>query len=149
MLCHEELQTPLLGKKELNTRSFTSLSSTVDGSGDVFYAPIQSGMNASNEKHIKDSMIVFKMHKDTKYNFPLGISVADFPEYRAEVDRVLLKCDENKVSLLKSEFYDASNNLIVATASDPSSETKWDTVLENSPFALSQRIVCKPNEAQQ
>jgi Caspase domain len=149
MLCHEELQTPLLGKKELSTRSFTSLSSTVDGSGDVFYAPIQSGMNASNEKLIKDIMIVFKMHKDTKYNFPPGISVADFPEYRTEVDRVLLKCDENKVSMLKSDFYDVSNNLIVMIASDLSKETKWDTVLENSPFALLQSIVCKPNEAQQ
>jgi hypothetical protein len=115
----------------------------------MFYAPIESGTNAGNGKHIKDIMIVFKMHGDTKYNFPPGISIADFPEYRAEVDLILLKCDENKVSILKSDFYDVSNNLISMTASDLSKETKWDTFPENSPFALLQRIVCKPNEAQQ
>ena len=115
----------------------------------MFYAPIQSGMNAGNEKQIKDIMVIFKMHEDTKYNFPPGISIADAPKYRTEVDRILLKCDENKFSVLNSDFYDASNNLIVATASDLSTETKWDTFAEISPYALLQRIVCKPNEAQQ
>ena len=146
MICHEELRPPLLGKKELSASSFTSLSSTVNGDGDMFYAPIRSAMNAGN---VKDIMVIFKMHENTKYNFPPGVSIADFPDFRAEVDRILLKCDENKVARLQSNFYDASNNLIAATASDLSKETKWDSFLEKSPYALLQGIVCKPNEAQQ
>jgi hypothetical protein len=149
MLCHEDLQTPLLGKNELSTKGLISVSSTVKGDGDVFYAPIQSGTNGGDEKDIRDIMIVFKMHEDTKFNLPQGISLADVLEYRTEVDRILLKCGENKFAILKSDFYYASNSLMYTSASDISKGTNWVTFLEKSPYGLLQRITCRLNETQQ
>jgi hypothetical protein len=77
------------------------------------------------------------------------VSLADAPDYRTEVDRVLLKCRENKFPILKSEFYNASNNLVNVSAYDSSKEIAWAAFLEKSPYEVLQRIVCKPNEAQQ
>ena len=146
ILCHEELQTPLVTKTQLVAMNFSSLSSMVAGDGDIFYTPIQNGINTAEQQEI---MIVFKMFKDTDLVFKENISITNPPSYRTEVDMVLLKCDKKSISIRKSEYYDASNNLVYLNAPDLSKEMDWINFLEQSPYSVLQRIVCKPNEVQQ
>ena len=111
LLCHEELRTPLLARRDVTTRRFISLSSTVKGDGEIFYSPVESSVYLASEKDVREIMLLFKMHDDTKITFPPEVSIAGVPEYRTEVDRALLKCDENKFSFVKSDCYNASNSL--------------------------------------
>jgi hypothetical protein len=72
MLCHEQSRTPLLAKKELTSMHLLSLSSTVTGSGDIFYTPIQDSLNTVDQKEV---VLVFKMHEDIKIAIPPTISI--------------------------------------------------------------------------
>jgi uncharacterized caspase-like protein len=108
-LCHDLLHVPLVTKREVAAMNFSSLSSTTTGNGDIYYGPIRNGVNTANEKEV---LLVFKMNEDTKVNFPPEVLILDVPIYRVEIDRTHLKCDESKTRVDKSEFYDASNNLV-------------------------------------
>jgi hypothetical protein len=143
LLCHEELRAPLVTKKEVAAMNFSSLSSTTAGDGEIFYRLIRNSVSGANEKEV---LLVFKMNEDTKVNFSPEVSIPDVPSYRVEIDRALLKCDKNKSRIDKSEYYDASNNLVYLQSMDVSKEIPWRDFEETSPFALLQRIVCKPNE---
>ena len=145
IICHDLGRTPLIEKKDIAATKFISLSSTIKGNGEIFYEPIQNGMNTAEQK---DILLIFKMYADTEFNFPSGISIPDFPKYRTEVDRVLVKCGEPKYSIRKAEWYDASNKLEYLNVADSSKEMVWTNYSELSPYAITQRIVCKPNEVQ-
>lgn len=144
MLCHEQLRTPLVGKKELATMHYPSVSSTVKGDGDVFYKPIKNSMNTANQKEVA---IIFQMHQDTKFNLPPKISLPEPLYYRTEIDDVLLKCDENKYYSRWSNNFDAANNIVFTGGPDFSKEITWSDFEGSSPYAVLQRIVCKPSEA--
>ena len=145
IICHDLGRTPLVGKKELAAKKFLSLSSTVTGDGDIFYEPTQNGMNSVNQKEVT---LVFRLHADTALSFPAVNSVPDLPKYRTELDRLLLKCDERKFSIRKSEYYNAANDLINLFVADFSKEIAWNDFGDVSPYVMLQRIVCKPNEVQ-
>jgi uncharacterized caspase-like protein len=146
IVCYDQSHTPLFGKKELASNKFTSLSSTVAGDGDVFFVQTEGGMNTINQK---DVIVIFRMHDDHTVYLPPGISFADVPTYRTEIDRDLLRCDQNSILAVQGEEYDASNNLVYMSRPDHSKETVSQNFVDGSPFAVLQRIVCKPNEAQQ
>jgi hypothetical protein len=88
------------------------------------------------------------MHNDTAFNLPPGISIPEPLLYRAEIDRLLLKCDERKNAILWSNYFDASNNLVFSGGPDLAKEVVWSDFKEESPYVVLQRIVCKPTEAQ-
>lgn len=144
MLCHEQSRTPLVGKKELATMHYPSVSSTVKGDGDVFYKPIQNSMNTANQKEVA---VIFKMHEDTIFNLPPKISLPEPLYYRTEIDDVLLKCDENKFYSRWSNNFDAANNMVFTGGPDFSKEIAWSDFEGSSPYAVLQRIVCTPSEA--
>lgn len=146
ILCHEELLTPLVTKDQLVAMNFSSLSSTVAGDGEIFYTLIDNDTN-SEEQH--EIIVVFKMLKDTGFVGQPTIPKPDMPTYRTEVDKLLIKCDKNSFSSRKSEFYDASNNLVYLRGPDLTKEIVWENFVDGSPYAALQRIVCKPHEAQQ
>jgi hypothetical protein len=141
IVCHDEIRTPLLGKKQVATMSFASLSSTVTGDGDIFYAPIS---DEKSRDGVRDALVIFRMHKDTSLVFP-GIDTTVLPKYRIEVDHVKLKCFSNAVAITATNFFDASYNLVQLTGVDPSTERKWREYPDNSPYGTLQRIVCPSN----
>ena len=147
IVCYEQNRSPLVTRKELAGTHFTSVSSTVDGTGEVFFIPSATQREAETTNLI-DTVIVFKMYKDTKL-LPPAVSLKDPLTFRTEVDRVLLRCDRNESSRISSEYYDASNNLVYKNAKDYSQETIWHPHQDKSPFAVLQRMVCRPKEAQQ
>jgi hypothetical protein len=134
--CHEDSRTPLVSKKQLTSMNFLSLSSTVAPDGESFYKVMQ---HESTTQDIKEALYIIKTNTDRELKFP-DRSFSG-PKYLTEVHRVQLSCTENKVRFLKSEVYDASNNLVYLFA-NPSMETPWQGFLLNSTFDLLQRIVC-------
>ena len=50
--------------------------------------------------------------------FQQGISIPDPPNFRTEVDHVLLKCNENKLLIDKAEFWSAAKELVRVLALD-------------------------------
>ena len=59
ILCHEELRTPLIKKRQLASMNFLSLASTANGDGDMFYAPTEGDVKNSDER-----IVVVKEHQD-------------------------------------------------------------------------------------
>jgi hypothetical protein len=137
-VCTEDLRLPLIGKKAVSTMNWKLVSSTVKGDGEMAFAPTQSDLRAEGQK---DLVLIFRMYQDTNFNFPAGISFAGAPTYRTELDRVVLKCDQNTVVTVQSEYYDATNKLVVLTVPDPSKVVAQQYV-EQSPYSVLRRMVC-------
>jgi hypothetical protein len=136
--CHEEFRTPLVSKKQLTSMRFSSLSSTIAADGEIFYQVMQNGQSATQDK--TEILFIVRFHKERELKFP-NPSISG-PTYLTEVHRIQLRCTDNKLGFIKSEDYDASNNLVYVFAADPSIETPWKEFVLGSPFALLQRIVC-------
>jgi small nuclear ribonucleoprotein (snRNP)-like protein len=135
----------LASKEQLAAMNFRSLSSTAEGDGDMFYAPIEDEFKRSDEKEVT---VILQYNEDRKLTAQLpGMDVPDdFPRYRKEVSRVRLKCAENKMVIVKSEAYDAMLNLVHMNAVEFSTEPNWIQPGETSPLGLLLRIVCTSNE---
>jgi hypothetical protein len=145
IVCDEKLRTPLVGKKQLADMKFSSISSTVTGDGEMFYAyePLQVGMNAPDQK---DLIVLTRYYKERSPNVALPIAIPPLPSFRTEVNRVKLGCRENKMSLVdKGESYDDSNNLVALVLYDQSQKEQKE-FQDNSPFAMLQRIVCNKEQ---
>jgi hypothetical protein len=143
-LCQDQPPTPMVGKRELANQKLPSLSSTPSGNGEIFYRSMQFDDNGKDWRGV---LLVFKLNEDTKMTF--AAPVADTFTYRTELDYIAIGCDTRKVSVRKSEYYDASSNLLYVTIAPGSSkEISWSEFLDPSPYANLQRIVCKASEAQ-
>jgi hypothetical protein len=132
------MRTPLVGKQNLAKMTFTSLSRTVPGDGDMFFAADENESNADR----REVIVVTKLHdardlRLTSHPLP-GIA-----PYRTEVSRVRVDCMAGTMSSTKSEYYDAANNLIYMYTY----ATEFKDVQTASPLALLRRIACNANEA--
>ena len=85
---------------------FSSLASTADGNGELFHAADKSFPDAPDQKAILFIGEYFA-GRNIKDTLPAGFSIPDPPDYRVEVDRVLIKCSENKVALAKIEVLES------------------------------------------
>jgi hypothetical protein len=144
--CHDDLRTPLVSKEQLAKMQFTSLSSTLNGDGDIFYVPLQTSGNESNEKIF---LVIYKFFEDKVVPMDPDTEFSA-PHYRTEVDRVHLLCAEKKLAVVKNEWYDASNNLAYLTAVDPQvGVTSWIEIKQDivTPLTTLQRIFCNSGEA--
>jgi hypothetical protein len=141
IVCHDEIRTPLLAKKRVATMNFASLSSTATGDGDIFHAPIN---DEKGRDDVRDVLLIFKMQKDTSFVFP-GIDTTVLPTYRIEVDHVKLRCFGESRAIVRSNFFDASYNLIYLTGADPSAELQWKEFPQNTFYTTLQRIMCPNN----
>jgi hypothetical protein len=92
---------------------------------------------------------IFKNFADrnVKDFFPAGTSIPDPPNYRQEVDLILIRCEANKFAITKTEFWDASNRLVRIVFSDPAVSVKFSEFIPNSPFAAMQEIFCQKGYA--
>jgi hypothetical protein len=145
--CHEELRTPLVGKLELASPKYPSLVSAIAGDRDMFYIPIKDGNRAQNQITVTT---VIRWHEDRKISavLPAGTSIAESSQYRFQVAQAQIYCAENKMSVLKEEYYTASNDLVYLAAVDPS-KVRQVYVNETSPYGELRRIVCGLNEVRQ
>src|SRR5262245_19361549 len=137
LVCDEELRTPLVSKIQLADMKFSSLSSTTQGDGDVFYTPIiRGGMNTQDQK---EAIVAIRYYEDRTPNITVPASVPELQKYRIEVSRIKFQCMESKILPgAKRESYDASHNLVALSLNDPS----WTEFADPSPLALLHRILC-------
>ena len=86
------------------------------------------------------------IHNNSDHNvkefLPQGISIPDPPNFRTEVDHVLLKCNENKFAIDKTEFWSAAKELVRLGAIDRALPINFSDFKEFSPYATLQEIVC-------
>ena len=144
--CNETIATPLVSKKQMTKMDFTSLSSSTDGTGEILYAPAQKSRSDPNQMEVVGIFKNFADHNVKDY-FPAGASIPDPPNYRQEVDLILIRCDANKFAITKTEFWDASNRLVRIVFSDPAVSVKFSEFIPNSPFAAMQEIFCQKGYA--
>lgn len=139
IVCNEELRTPLVRKQELAEMKFTSLSSTMSGDGDVFYAFAQNDGNGAGSKEIN---LIVRLHDDAEVNLA-NRPVSGVPLHRTQVSRISLDCKNGTMGLTKAEYYDANYNLVYFDTNG----TEVKDIPNNSPVGLLRRIVCNVNEA--
>ena len=144
--CDEAIATPLVSKAQMAKMEFTSLSSTLDGNGEILYGPAQKSRNDSNQM---EAVTVFKNFSDhnVKEFFPAGTSIPDPPNYREEVDLISTRCDANKFAITRTEYWDASNHLVRMAFLDPAVSVKYTDFVPGSPFAAMQEIFCQKSYA--
>jgi hypothetical protein len=110
--CHAEIVTPLVSKGQLKAMEFTPLANTPAGDGEIFFGVSQTSQNVQDQKEI---VVILQNNSDhnVKEFLPPEIAIPNPPNFRTEVDHVLLKCDENKFLTDKVEFWNAANELVV------------------------------------
>ena len=74
--------------------------------------------------------------------FPQGISIPDPPDFRTEVDHVLLKCNENKLLIDKADFWSTAKELVRVVALNRELPFNFSEFKPFSPHATLQGIVC-------
>jgi hypothetical protein len=147
IVCDEKFRTPLVDKEQLASMSFSDVSSTSNGDGEVYY---QAMKNNEVPEGQKDVIVVIRQITELKLAGP-QIKLApgeDLGTFKTGVYWDRFQCQQKKVVALKTESYDASNNLKQLGVADLSKELGWMEFGDTSPFALIQRIVCGPREVQ-
>jgi hypothetical protein len=136
----------MVTKKQLADMKFKSLSSSTSGDAEIFYALSQDEKDAQDQKEV---VLVFKNAADHAINeyLPEGFSVPESPSYRTEIDRMLLRCDKNQFAIIKTEFWNASNQLVRLGTADPAIDVKFQEFKAPHPYAVLQRIVCPRDHA--
>jgi hypothetical protein len=138
IVCNEKFRTPLVSKKQLASMSFSDLASTPDGDGEIYFQVMQDDDVPQGQR---SAIVIFKHNNDVEFPIPTTLIIGT---YKTGVfwDRFL--CQEGKFSAVKSEFYDASNELKYLTAADLSKELVSGEIHENSPLGTLQHILCGP-----
>jgi hypothetical protein len=140
IVCDEQLGTPLISKKQIAEAKFNSLSSTATGDGEIFYVLSPNGQGAQSERQL---LFIVKLASDhsIKDVLPQNVSIPDPPNYRIEVNHMMLNCDENRFAFDRVEHWNASHELVRLQAIDPEA-IKFAEFQKFSPVATLQEIVC-------
>ncbi len=146
IVCDDALGRPLASKKQMANMNFISLSSMVGGDGEIFYGPAQK---SQSDPHQREVTIMLKLSSDRNVNatFPAGVSISDPPNYRQELDRLLIKCDTNKFAIIRTEYWNALNQLVRMQFADPLVNPTFSDFMNTSPFAAMQEIFCQKDYA--
>jgi hypothetical protein len=135
ILCDEGMRTPLVGKQDLIKMTFSSLSRTTAGDGEMFYALIE------NELHSREREVAVIVRFDRDHDLALsGQALPDIPQYRTEVSGMKLDCADGTSTKTKSEYYDSANNLIYLNS-------QGTVFSDKEVFALLRRKVCNTEDA--
>jgi hypothetical protein len=137
LLCDERLRTPLVSKNQLASMDFSYLSPTSDPDGAIYYQPLQNEGESQTEK---DVVVLIKFAKDRKVaeQAAPGSSV-ELGNFSTTVNLDRISCEEKKVFVLKTEYFDASNALRYIYVANAKT---WSEFEEGSPLELLQGIVC-------
>jgi hypothetical protein len=120
---------------------FTSLASTAAGDGEIFFSPSQTSQIVQDQREI---VLIFRFNSDRNVKDFLapGASIPDPPNFRTEVDHVLLKCNENKFLIDKSEFWSAERELVRVQAPNRELPFAFSEFKQFTPYSTLQEIVC-------
>ena len=140
IVCNDKLRNPLVNKKQLATMNFSDLATLPDGDGEIYYQVIQDD---DVPKAQRDAIVLFMHNNDKELITPPGVTLK-LGTYKTGVFWDRFQCQERKFSALKSEFYDASNELKHLMAADLSKEPVWSEIKETSPLDTLQQILCGP-----
>jgi len=137
--CNERVSAPLLSKKQIIEMKFDSLVKSPNGEGEVFRYLVPNQQTA-NQKTI---LMILRWVEDhnIKDTLPQGLSIPNPPNYRTEVDRIVLKCDEKKYLTDKVEYWNSSNDIVRIQAIVPS-DMKFLEFDEKSIHTVLQGIYC-------
>jgi len=133
ILCDDGIRTPLVDKQDLAEMRFSSLSSTVAGDGEIFYALAQNGLQPRQ----REVSVVTQLHRARELDLS-GQRPPDVPPYRTQVSRVEVNCADGTMAEMKSEYYDPSNSLIYLNAHG----TPFSDIQATAPLAVLRRVVC-------
>jgi hypothetical protein len=133
IICDEDMRTPLVGKQDLAKRTFSSLSRTVAGDGEIFYALAPNEARGGS----REVAVVVRFDRDRELALS-GQTLPDVPQYRTQVSGVRLDCADGTSTQTKSEYYDSANNLIYLGAQAMAFGDKQSA----SPFTLLRQAVC-------
>jgi hypothetical protein len=144
--CNETVATPLVSKKQMAKMDFASLSSTIDGTGEILYGSVQKSRSDPDQV---EAVTIWKYFADhnVKEFFPAGTFIPDPPNYRYEVDLMLIRCDSPKFAITKTEFWDTSNRLVRSQFWDPAVSIKYNEFIPTSPIGAMQEIFCQKSYA--
>jgi hypothetical protein len=135
ILCDEGMRTPLVGKQDLVKMTFSSLSRTAAGDGEMFYILMQ------NELHGREREVAVIVRFDHDREVALSSQpLPDIQHYRIQVFGVKLDCADGTSTDTKSEYYDSGNNLIYLS-------TQGTPFSDKEAFALLRRTVCNTQDA--
>ena len=121
-------------QRSANRNEIYVTSSTASGDGEIFFGPSQTSQNVQDQKEI---VLIIRNNSDhnVKEFFPQGISIPDPPNFRTEVDHVLLKCNENKFLIDKTEFWSAAKELVRVVALNRELPFNFSEFKEFTPYA--------------
>ena len=143
--CDPALSTPLVSKKQMEEMSFTSLSSSLGGDGEIFYLPPRQGRDNPSEFEI--TIILRYLADHNVLDFLPGTSIPNPPNFRTEVDQVQVRCDANTFTIRRSEYWDSSNRLVRIGFIDPSAKGPISEIHSGSTFAALEDIFCQKGYA--
>jgi uncharacterized caspase-like protein len=110
LACHSSASAPLVGKKQLEEMKFSVLASTPDGNGEILYQRDDNGQDVEGQKAIV--VITHNFADRNVLDVLPGLSIPDPPNYRSEVDHLVIKCDENTFAIDHGEFWNSSNEIV-------------------------------------
>jgi hypothetical protein len=157
ILCDEKNRTPLVTKKQLaalnsadateeKLASMSFFELDRNNKITVYYQAIQ---NEGTSKAEEDAIVVMIPQVELRIAdeaYGPGLSL-DLGTFKTEVYWQRFRCEERKSLMLKSELYDASNDLKFITAADLAQPT-WAEFKESAPLGNLRRILCGPQQVQ-
>jgi len=141
LVCNGQVGAPLVSKRQMVEMKFPLLASAPSGEGEIFFVKSKANPNDPDEREVT---IIFRNFQDhnVKQFFAPGTSIPDPPNFRTEVDRILLKCNDNKFLIDKTELWSAQNELVRIAAIDHSLPFKYSEFSAGSPNDALQQMVC-------
>ena len=142
IVCHDDLATPLMTKKEIAEMKLELIASTPSGDGELFYRGLDG---PSNDLEQKDFLFAVRFFKDHNIStiLPKGTTIPDAPDYRVEVDRITIKCNENKSLTTRIENWNSENQLVRRVSLITAEGVSWGDFGPISNFGMIQEILCK------
>jgi C-terminal processing protease CtpA/Prc len=129
-------------KKEIAQMNLTLIASTPSGDGELLYRALDGSSNDSEQKDILFAVRFFEDHNISSV-LPKGTTIPDPPDYRVEVDRVTIKCNENKSLTTRVEQWNSENQLVRKVSLITTEGVIWGDFVPISHFGMIQEILCK------
>jgi len=107
LVCDEDMRTPLVGKQDLAKMTFSSLSRTTAGDGEILYALTPNEARGG----LREVAVVVRFDRDRELALS-GQALPHLLQYRTQVSGIRLDCADGTSRETKSEYYDSENNLV-------------------------------------
>jgi hypothetical protein len=158
IVCDEDARTPLVTKSQLAALNSADATEEQlapmnffelkrDKSVTTYYQSVQTKGASPLEKDAIVVMIPEVELNIADSSFGRGLSL-ELGTYKTNVGLVRIQCEGKKYTMLKTELYDASNDLKYIGAADLAQQSSWSEFRDDAPLSSLQRIVCGPRQVQ-